>query len=489
MNRMHARFLRYGGVLIIALILMLLPLAARETAPSRTIESGIDKLIAARRPTTLEVSIHAVSLRDDRVLYSRSADTAMAPASNMKIITAAAALWALKPDYIYETPFYVDGPVRNGVLQGNLYVRGMGAPDLVCENLWVMARELRNLGVERVEGALVGDDSYFEEPGRVKNWKSSYAHRAFAAPLGALSANFNSVNVVVRPAERSGERPVVVVDPFGDFFSVHNSATSRKGKMTLTVDRRYRKGRNEVVVGGNIPPTHPRSVTLRSVEDPTGYFLSAFVEVAGQLGITFGRSPETGPVPEGAEEIYAFESRSLGRLVVEMNKYSNNFSAEMILKTIGAEMLGEPGTTAKGLQAVEAYLRHHGFPMEGVVLDDASGLSRFNRVTARMLTAVTGHVWNDFETGPEFFASLPVAGADGTLEKRMTSGAALRRVRAKSGFINGVSALSGVADNPTAGPVAFSILVNGRGLVNGEAKRLQDRICAVLAGSAPGAKH
>jgi D-alanyl-D-alanine carboxypeptidase/D-alanyl-D-alanine-endopeptidase (penicillin-binding protein 4) len=406
----------------------------------------------------------------------------------MKIVTAAAALWALKPDYVYETPFYAAGPVRDSVLQGDLHVQGRGAPDLVCENLWVMARELRNLGIERVEGALVADDSYFDTPARLTSWKSSYAHRAFAAPIGALSANFNSVNVIVRPS-RTGGKPTVVVDPFGDFFTVINTATSRKGRMNLTVDRRYRNGRNEVVVGGNIPPTHPRSVTLRSVEDPTGHFLSAFVEVAAQLGITFGRPPEIGPVPEGAEEVYAFESRSLGRLVVEMNKYSNNFSAEMILKTIGAEMLGEPGTTAKGLQAVEAYLKHHAFPTEGMVLDDASGLSRFNRVSARLLAEVTAHVWNDFETGPEFFAALPVAGADGTLEKRMTRGAALRRVRAKSGFINGVSALSGVADNPTAGPVAFSILVNGRGLVNGEAKRLQDRICAVLAGNAPAANN
>lgn len=134
---------------------------------------------------------------------------------------------------------------------------------------------------------------------------------------------------------------------------------------------------------------------------------------------------------------------------------------------------------------MEAYLRHFGYYQEGVVLDDASGLSSGNRVTARLLTEVLRHLWSDFESGPEFFSSLPVAGADGTLQKRMTSGSALRRVRAKSGFINGVSALSGVAGNPDAGPVAFSILMNGSGLVNGEAKQLQDRICAVLAGSTP----
>jgi D-alanyl-D-alanine carboxypeptidase/D-alanyl-D-alanine-endopeptidase (penicillin-binding protein 4) len=485
MNRIHVRLVRYGGVLALAAVLLLIPLAAKETSPPRSMEQELDRLVAGRRPTSIKVALHAVSLEDGRVLYSHSADDLLAPASNMKIVTAAAALWSLKQDYVYETPFYAGGPVRNGVLDGDLHVRGRGAPDLVCENLWIMVRQLRALGIREVRGGLVGDDTFFDRQGRAAHWKSSYAHRAFAAPVGALSCNFNSVNIIVRPAERSGQPPVVVVDPFSRFFTVRNSAATRKGKMTLTVDRRYNDGRNEVVVGGAIPPDHPPSVTLRSVEDPAGYFLSSLVEVAEENGISFGRAPSLGPVPEGAEEIYTFESRSLGRLLVEMNKHSNNFSAEMILKTIGAEMLGAPGTRAKGLQAVEAYLRHFGLYQEGVVLDDASGLSSDNRVTARLLTEVLRHLWNDFESGPEFFSSLPVAGADGTLAKRMTSGSALRRVRGKSGFINGVSALSGVAGNADAGPLAFSILMNGNGLVNGEAKQLQDRICAVLAGSTP----
>ncbi len=485
MNRNYARLLRYGGALALAALMMLLPLAAKETAPSRSMEAALDKLLAGRRPASMKVALHAVSLVDGRVLYSRSANDSLVPASNMKLVTAAAALWALKPDYVYETPFFAGGPVRNGVLEGDLHVQGRGAPDLVCENLWVMARQLRNLGIREVRGGLVGDDTFFDRQGRNRRWKSSYAHRAFAAPVGALSCNFNSVNVIVRPAERSGQPPVVVVDPFSRFFTVLNRAVTRKGKMTLTVDRRYRDGRNEVVVGGAIPLDHPTSVTLRSVEDPAGYFLSSFVEVAEEVGISFGRPPSLGTVPEGAEEIYSFQSRSLGRLLVEMNKYSNNFSAEMILKTIGAEMLGAPGTTANGLLAVDSYLRYQQLPMAGVVLDDASGLSPDNRVTARLLTAVVSHAWNDFQIGPEFFSSLPVAGADGTLKKRMTGGSALRRVRAKSGFINGVSSLSGVAGNPDAGPVAFSILMNGNKLGNSEAKRLQDSICAVLAGSTP----
>ena len=485
MNRNHVRLLSSAGVLALAVVLMLLPLSARETSPTRSMEDGLDRLIAGRKPSSIDVGLYAVALDSGRVLCSRSADTSMVPASNMKLVTAAAALWTLKPDYVYETPFYTTAPPRNGVLMGDLFVQGRGAPDLVCENLWVMARQLRNLGIREVRGSLVGDDSFFDEPARHQAWKSSYAHRAFAAPIGALSCNFNSVNILVRPAERSGTRPVVVVDPFDDFFDVINKASTRRGKMTLTADRRYRDGRNQVVIGGTIPVNHPMSVTLRSVEDPTGYFLSSFVEVAEEVGITFAQPPRTGPVPEGAEEIYAFESRSLGRLLVEMNKYSNNFTAEMVLKTLGAEVLGPPGTTAKGLQAVDAYLRHHNFPMDGVVLDDASGLSRHNRVTARLLAEVVRHVWSDFETGPEFFASLPVAGTDGTLKKRMTAGAALRRVRAKSGFINSTSTLSGVAGNPVTGPVAFSILMNGRGLQNWNAKQLQDRICEVLAGSTP----
>ncbi len=487
-RRAAVRFLRYGGVLALAAFLLLLPLAARETAPARSMEDSLDRLLAGRRPSSLKVALYAVSLDDGRVLYSRSANDPMVPASNMKLVTTAAALWVLKPDYVYETLFYATGPIRNGVLEGDLYVQGRGAPDLVCENLWVMARQLRNLGIRQVRGGLVGDDTFFDRQGRNPHWKTSYAHRAFGGPVGALSCNFNSVNIIVRPAERSGQPPVVVLDPFSNFFSVVNNATTRKGKMTLTADRRYRNGRNEVVLGGAIPIGHPTSESLRSVDDPTGYFLSSLVEVAEEVGITFGRPPSLGIVPEDAEEIYSFESRSLGRLLVEMNKYSNNFSAEMILKTIGAEMLGAPGTTANGLLAVDAYLRHHGLPMDGVVLDDASGLSRYNRVTARLLAEVVRHAWNDFEIGPEFFASLPVAGADGTLKKRMTGGAALRRVRAKSGFINGVSSLSGVAGNPTTGPVAFAILMNGSKLGNGEAKRLQDSICAVLAGSTPAAQ-
>ena len=193
--------------------------------------------------------------------------------------------------------------------------------------------------------------------------------------------------------------------------------------------------------------------------------------------------PGAGDVPEGARSLARHESRPLGALVRDMNKNSNNFMAEMILKTLGAQFVAIPGTTAGGLEMVRAYVSGLGLDPEETALADGSGLSDQTRATAALLARVLARAAGDFEIGPELVSSLPIGGADGTLSDRFAGEEARRRVRAKTGKINGVVSLAGYVANRDGRTFAFVVLANQpRGTIDA-VHRAIDRIADVVASS------
>jgi D-alanyl-D-alanine carboxypeptidase/D-alanyl-D-alanine-endopeptidase (penicillin-binding protein 4) len=249
------------------------------------------------------------------------------------------------------------------------------------------------------------------------------------------------------------------------------------------VDRGFRQGVNTVTVAGSIRLGTGAIEVTKGVEDPTLYALSAFQELAARRGITVRGLARRGVVPDDAREVFRFDSKPLAAIVRDMNKHSNNFMAEALIKTLGAEFQGAPGTTQKGLDVVRQYLDRIGVSTRDLTLVDGSGLAHDNRVTARALVHTLRAMNEDFELWPEFLSSLPVAGIDGTLQRRFRQEDLMRKVRAKTGKIAGVATLSGYAVNEADETFAFAILINDYRCGTDTIKRLMDRVCSSLVES------
>ena len=431
-----------------------------------------------------ETGIVVMALPERRVIFARQADRPLKPASTLKILTTSAALALLRPEFVHDTPIYADAEIdASGVLAGNLYVQGRGAPDLVGESWWLMARRLAARGLKRVTGNLVADESYFDAVRRPPGWPAPGADSWYNAPQGALSCNFNVVTVRVSPSPLLGGRPDLTLEPASSYFQVLNRATTAAQSTDIRVDRLFEDGQNRLVIAGTVRRGGGTEIVNRSVEEPALWSLHAFREIARGSGIEIGGRLETGTVPAGAKLLFRHESRPLAALVRDMNKNSNNFMAEMLLKTLGAQFVSVPGTTEGGLEMVRAYLAGLGLDPHDLRVSDGSGLSDLDRMPAMLMAEILARARQDFEIEPELVASLPIGGADGTLSDRFASEEGRRRVRAKTGRVAGAITLAGYASNRDGHVLAFVIFANQpRGTLEAVHRSL-DRLVDAIAAS------
>lgn len=416
-----------------------------------------------------------------RVLFERDSDVSMIPASNMKLVTAAAALSLLGPDHRFETVVSTDAPVLSSTLDGNLYVRGSGDPSLVTEELWKIAEAIRVLGIERVAGDLVLDAGYFDS---VSTTSPAVADgdRAYHARTGALSLNFNSIAVHTVPGASRGDPAVVSLAPATPFVELVNEATtcSRKGQSSLSVKRTFDGARNVINVEGRIPAGTGVRTHYRSLDDAPGYFGSVMRSFMAAQGTEIAGATLLGSTPEGATVVTVHRSKPLSLIVRDLNKFSNNFVAEQLLKVMSAEASGVPGSTEGGLAVLVEHLVSTGVPAGSFVVRDGSGFSRENRLSPRALATVVQRALADFDMSYEFVSSLSVSGTDGTLEDRMGYPVLRSAVRAKTGLLDGVTAVSGLVENEAGEELVFSIMINGFDCEAWRAHDLEHSILAVI---------
>jgi D-alanyl-D-alanine carboxypeptidase/D-alanyl-D-alanine-endopeptidase (penicillin-binding protein 4) len=422
----------------------------------------IDSFLARPDLEGAILGIVVEALSSGEVLFERDADLTMIPASNMKLVTGACALSMLGPDYRFSTDLLSDGVVGGSTIRGDLYVRGGGDPSLVSEELWKLVEDLRAYGIDRIEGDVVLDASRFDSIALASR-EAADGDRAYHARIGALSLNFNAVAVHVRPGERAGDPVVAVLSPDVGFVALENGGVtgSARSRSSLTVRRAYEGGRNVVRVSGRLPAGSPPAAVYRNLEDPLGHFGAALARFLEAAGIVIEGAVVAGRTPPAAVALVRHESKPLSLIVRDLGKFSNNFVAEMLVKELGAYGSGPPGTTAAGVRALERFLASVGADSGGYRVVDGSGLSRSNRLSARTIARVVRRGLADFGTSYELAASLSVSGIDGTLEDRMGYPGLAGRVRAKTGLLDGVTAISGILETASGEEALFSILVNG----------------------------
>ncbi|MBZ0270852.1 D-alanyl-D-alanine carboxypeptidase/D-alanyl-D-alanine-endopeptidase [bacterium] len=404
-----------------------------------------------------DIGILVRPLTGGKTRFRHDSNKLLIPASTNKIVTGAMALDALGPKYRFKTDVLLAAPLSaDGTVNGDLFVKGMGDPSISVEDAWLLARQIVAHGVRRVTGDLVGDDTYFEPVRFYDSWGFKRP-LSYAAPMGALSFNWNTVQAYVVPGRVAGEAAHVQLNPESEYFALDNQVTTCEDcNVVLTMSLVGRRA----VVAGKMPPESRPWTTFGVVEEPTIVAMHALKAMLVKEGVVIDGVARAGEAPEGARRLLRHESKDLSLILRYLFRYSNNFVAEQVLKTAGAELFGAPGSREKASQAAIDFLKRIDAYKTGITVDDGSGLSRVNRQSAASLVGVLQHMATRPEIFPEFVEALAIGGIDGTLENRFNGTHLENRVRAKTGYLFGAITLAGYAWDVNNEPFAFAILIN-----------------------------
>ncbi|MFO0620495.1 MAG: D-alanyl-D-alanine carboxypeptidase/D-alanyl-D-alanine-endopeptidase [Polyangia bacterium] len=467
------------------------------TLRKKWLEQRIELLLGTILPGRNRIGIAVLDLDSGQLIYGRNADLQLNIASNVKLFTTAAALTLLGPEYRFKTVLYGDRDKTDKAGEWkNLFLRGYGDPWLSTEDLWKLTNELTVRGVKRIKGDVIIDDSFFDEQRVGPAFEQKNQDSAYRAPQGAVSLNSNAITIRVLPGISDGLPARVILDPASAYIVLQNEArTVGNGRTSLLVDASEEKdaaaGRERTIVRvrGTIRSSETSGMDFhKRVAHPDLYAGHTLLDLLSKRGIVVMGKVTRGIAPPSAQLLDMHYSQPLGVLVRDINKRSNNFTAEQVLKSLGADASGKPGSWQKGLQAVSRYLETLGILPGKYQMVNGSGLFDSNRFTAAQVVTLLRAAYRDFRIAADFVASLAVAGADGTIAHRLGGTPADRYVRAKTGTLNGISCLSGYAATPLSAlqpvrpPLAFSILVNDVDEAGGTAtaKRLQDAIVEAL---------
>ncbi|MEH6941410.1 D-alanyl-D-alanine carboxypeptidase/D-alanyl-D-alanine-endopeptidase [Bacillus sp. JJ722] len=482
------------SVIFCLLLLIFVPLNSTELfiseANAQTNPFG-GKINNILQNSDLKGNMVGVSVRNatnGKVIYEKNGSVRLRPASNMKLITAATALKTLGPKYTFSTEVLSDGSQKGKVLSGNLYLKGKGDPTLLEKDFQELALKLKQKGITRIKGNLVGDDTWYDKERYAIDTPWSDEQEYYAAGISALTASPNedydagTVMVNVKP-QSPGEMASISVTPKTNYVQIHNKVktVNSSAKKNITITRQH--GNNKITIEGTIPAGSSPDKSWVAVWEPTGYALNLFKTALQKQGITIDGKVTTGNTPQKARVLAADRSIPLSKLAVPFMKLSNNTHAEMLIKEMGKVKAGE-GSWEKGLKFVKGQLQGIGVNGNTILMRDGSGLSHVNLVSPNELTSLLYNV-QDETWFPAFKNSLPIAGNSnrmigGTLRNRMKGTAAEGKVIAKTGSITSVSSLSGYVTTQSGAKLAFSIIINNT--VNEDnLRKVEDQIAVALA--------
>jgi D-alanyl-D-alanine carboxypeptidase/D-alanyl-D-alanine-endopeptidase (penicillin-binding protein 4) len=447
--------------------------SARPAPPARPaldiLRRDIDAALAQPLLVHSSWGVLVKSLKNDETLYERNANTLMMPASNMKIVTLAAAAEKLGWDYRYETQLYAAGRVDGGTLQGDLVVAGNGDPSLVAADGMAdrvfadWADRLKQRGIRTVGGRVIGDDNGVEEPALGLGWMWDDVPTEDSTSVGALQYNENALRVTVSPGPSAGDSAGISLSVASSGLTIVNAVMTGAAGTATSISTHRLPGSTTLALRGSIAVGAAPSALAVSVDNPTQFFVNALRAGLIANGIDV-RGPAVdiddvrdAPATRGTP-IVSYQSPPLSTLAVRLMKISQNLYAETFLKTVGA-VPGVP-TAAAGWTAALAIFQRWGVPPGALIQRDGSGLTRYDFVTPEALVTILTHVARDPRLKDPFEASLPIAGRDGTLANRMKGTPAEGNARAKTGSMTAVRGTSGYVTTADGEPLVFSILAN-----------------------------
>ncbi|MBK7229153.1 MAG: D-alanyl-D-alanine carboxypeptidase/D-alanyl-D-alanine-endopeptidase [Ignavibacteriales bacterium] len=436
----------------------------------QSLKTKLDKVLKDKFFESCLVSIQVEDLTANKILFKKNEKMLLRPASNMKVITSTAGLLYLDPDYEFKTDLYYDGFVSNDTLYGNIFVVGGCDPDFVTQDISTFVDAIKSLNVSVINGNIIGDVSFKDSLYWGKGWMWDDDPSSDAPYLGALNINDNCVEVSYDSKEK-----LFNTNPKTKFVDVKRI----ENDVELFIDRNWLERKNEILIVGK---DDKKSYTTKvNVLNPELYFLQVFSEVLDSNNVIILGRIESHKISENALYLTS-ESRKYSDVIINLNKESDNLSAEMTLLALAEKYYGKPATAKNGINVVEKMIEEIELNSEDYRLVDGSGVSHYNVVSAELIVKILKYVFNQ---KPELYEilynSFPIAGVDGTLEYRMKNTSAEKNVHAKTGTLSGVSTLSGYLTTKNNHTIAFSILMQNYVGSSTKAKEFQDEICKILS--------
>ncbi|MGM0752711.1 MAG: D-alanyl-D-alanine carboxypeptidase/D-alanyl-D-alanine endopeptidase [Bacillota bacterium] len=474
--------------------LILTPLHSTETPTSvnasidhADLEQQIHDILADER---LDGAIGSVSVRDaesGEIILDRLGDIRLKTASNMKLLTAAAALHTLGPDYTFKTEILTDGQIVGNVLKGNLYLKGKGDPTLLKDDFDKMAAFLKSNHIETIQGNIIADDSWYNSvrlsEDMIWNDESYYYGAQISALTASPDTDYDAGTVIVETTPTQAGQPAdIKLSPETSYPTVINKTkTIESGTRSISVSREH--GSNNIVVEGSIPVDSSTARSWVTLWEPTGYALDLFKKSLVQSGVHVKQHQgDYGETPADAEVLFTKESMPLSDLLVPFMKLSNNTIAETLVKEMG-RVVHHDGSWEKGLEVLEDYVSIRGLNTDTMRIRDGSGISHVTNIPANELSKLLYSVQQE-EWYPIYLNALPVAGASnrlegGTLRNRMKGTLAEGNVKAKTGTITGATSLSGYVTTKDGKDLVFSIILNN--FMASNLRDIEDKIAVALA--------
>jgi D-alanyl-D-alanine carboxypeptidase/D-alanyl-D-alanine-endopeptidase (penicillin-binding protein 4) len=471
----------------------------KRAAAAARFGARADVLLGAGPSSKGDWGFLIVDAQSGETLFEKNADSYFVPASNMKLFTTALALAKLGPDYKFHTTLETRGTISpGGILSGDVVLVGRGDPNLsnrkfpyelkeefdgVPEKALVeLADALVARGVKEISGDVIGDDSYFPRERYPNGWEIDDMVWEYGAAISAIVVDDNTVAVTLTPGEKMGDPVQASVTPLTPDFALQNDVTTSAAEVKSDLTLTREPGASLVVLRGTLPAkSAPRKLVL-AIEEPAQHAASLLAALLAERGVKLDGKIRAVHVPEAdvtpravlAEHV----SVPLGDSVKLVNKISQNLHTEMLLRT-AARQNGLWSTPEEMLKTPQDFYAAAGIAPDDVIQTDGSGLSRHDLVTPRSIVTLLKYAQGQTWFAP-YYASLPVAGIDGSLQDRMKGTVAAGRIHAKTGSVEHVRTLSGFAETPSGRRLIFSFLSNNQGGKSHEAADALNGLCVAM---------
>lgn len=453
------------------------PIRSLSVASSSFLKDRLDPLIADSLFPPANIGVKIVSLTKNRELYSLNEHMLFNPASNQKLFTSAAGLSILGKDALFPTTVTAD------TLTGRIIITGGGDPILSTADLDSIARMCAaSLPAGRSWDVSV-NVRFFDSLYWGAGWTWDEEPEAYGMFLSPLILNNNTVTVSVAPAIVPGTPPIVTVDPPTAYTPITNTAITVMDSVTdpVRVTRNWMQRSNTITVTGTMRMNSRTRKDVLSVWKPELYAGTVFSELLRKSGVTTTGRVFLDSTVTALPPLFVFEHR-IDTVLTFMNKVSDNLAAETMLKSIGARKTGKPGSAHDGIHFVNEFLATAGIDTNAIAIGDGSGLSRYDLTSPAAVIGLLKHMYADTVNFPVYYHTLPIAGVDGTIGRRMQGTLAAGNLRAKTGTLSGVTALSGYVKTLDGEWLAFSILMQHYPGSSRDYRAVQDAIGALLAG-------
>ncbi len=463
-----------------AAVLSLMLVAALSNgvvAASPDLPAGVRSVLNVRNVPDSTLSIYVENLETGESTLAWNEEQPRNPASVAKLLTTLVALDTLGPSYRWRTEVYLQGDVVGGKLAGNLLLKGYGDPFLVTERVWQMLRQIRQSGIQHIEGDLLLDDSYFSVDASDPAEFDGEPLRAYNVQPNALLTNFKVVRYVFEP-DPASKAVRVTLDPALDNLQVINKLSQVSGQcygyqrgITITPN----ENQDRFVLSGRFPDGCRSYAMDRTALGHNEFTYGLFKSIWQESGGSISGGWKNQVVPKGSTPYLTFESQPLSDVITMINKHSNNVMARQLLYTLSAETLGAPGTEQGGRDVVQQWLEARQLNSPALKLDNGAGLSREARMTAKQIAQLLRFAYSS-PFMPEYMSSLSISGLDGTLARRFRNGPLTGQAHIKTGSLDHVSAIAGYLQSKSGRRFIVVALQNHPDIHRGPGEEVQEAL-------------